>query len=58
MKKTLLNLGKPISKTQQKSIQGGAPEDCLTDSDCGGNMVCCHIPYFARRICTWGQFCA
>ncbi|MEW7278297.1 hypothetical protein ABW636_06850 [Aquimarina sp. 2201CG1-2-11] len=57
MKKTLLNLGKPLSKVQQRSIQGGGPKSCVTDSDCGGGMACCYHEYFGREVCLWAQFC-
>lgn len=53
MKKSLLNLGKPLSKKQQSSVHGGGPKGCNSDSDCGGGMSCVYHDYFCREVCMW-----
>ncbi len=43
MKKQILNLGKALSKAEQKSINGGAlkcSDQCSTDSQCGAGNEC------------------
>ncbi len=57
MKKTILNLGKVLSKTQQKSINGGRYTECNSDSDCPNNMSCCYFSLYKTEICAFKQFC-
>lgn len=47
MTKSILNLGKALNKTEQKTINGGVFGGCTTDSDCrrsplyqGGPVAC------------------
>ncbi len=41
MKKQILNLGKPLNKAQQKSINGGRAIHCYDHIDCPYPMGCC-----------------
>jgi Cys-rich repeat protein len=58
MKKSILNLGKALNKTEQKSINGGkrlAPE-CISDSDCNnGEPVVCSNGY--KVVCSNSNQC-
>jgi hypothetical protein len=43
MKKQILNIGKALNKTEQKSINGGGPgpvSPCLFKSDCPDGYLC------------------
>jgi len=52
MKKQILNLGKGLSKAEQKQIHGGVMGQCNTDQDCNlqANMWCTPRG-FCRAIC-------
>lgn len=40
--KNIENLGRKLSKEEQKSISGGDQQECLTlASDCNDNVQCC-----------------
>ena len=41
MKKSILNLGKALNKAEQKEINGGKHESCLTHVDCPAGQGCC-----------------
>ncbi|MEO9571165.1 MAG: hypothetical protein ABJH82_12550 [Polaribacter sp.] len=44
MKKSILNLGKALSKEEQKEITGKgghSPEFCSANSDCSPGLGCC-----------------
>jgi hypothetical protein len=38
MKKQILNLGKALSKAEQKQINGGYAPECISDEDCNQGM--------------------
>ncbi|WP_160112156.1 hypothetical protein [Aquimarina sp. AU58] len=43
MKNHILNLGKVLTKTQQKQINGGGGHpECYSHQDCPGSMGCCN----------------
>ncbi|MDY0780814.1 hypothetical protein [Tenacibaculum sp. IB213877] len=41
MKKSILNLGKALSKSELLQINGGAHEFCITHKDCPAGQGCC-----------------
>ena len=47
MKKQILNLGKVLSKTEQRNVNGGYESECETNSDCDPSMFC-----NTRNICS------
>ena len=41
MKKSILNIGKPLNKTEQTQINGGThPPYCYSNRDCGDGFIC------------------
>lgn len=48
MKKQILNLGKALTKAEQKEIFGGYKIQCYSNSECGSNAVCS-----ARGLCVY-----
>lgn len=54
MKKQLLNLGKGLSKAEQKLINGGKELQCESDMDCDPGMYCGNDA--CRAICN-GEYC-
>ncbi len=59
MKKQTLNLGKALSRTEQKSINGGGDDigggcgrRCGTNNDCWGDRICSsHCPKKEGKRC-------
>ena len=41
MKKSILELGKGLNKAEQKQINGGKHESCMTHKDCPAGQGCC-----------------
>ncbi len=41
MKKQILNLGKALNKTEQKTINGGGHGGCWVNEDCFAGQYCC-----------------
>ncbi|MFY0629884.1 MAG: hypothetical protein JXR05_05845 [Flavobacteriaceae bacterium] len=45
MKKSILNIGKALNRTEQKSINGSGGGSCSYDGQpCGRNYFCCEDP--------------
>ncbi len=51
MKTQISNLGKILTKTQQRQINGGGHPECYSHQDCPGSMGCCRPDGSGLGLC-------